>query len=90
VGDIPPALQPKLLRVLQEQEFERLGRNRTHQVDIRLVTATNRNLTGGKAGRISQRPLLPSGCVSGPVATVACAPRGDSSGLRDNETVVSV
>ena len=44
VGDIPPALQPKLLRVLQEQEFERLGGTRTHQVDVRLVAATNRNL----------------------------------------------
>src|ERR1700704_5232039 len=44
VGDIPPALQPKLLRVLQEQQFERLGSNRTHQVDVRLVAATNRNL----------------------------------------------
>ena len=44
IGDIPPALQPKLLRVLQEQEFERLGSNRTHQVDVRLVAATNRNL----------------------------------------------
>src|SRR4030088_2934050 len=44
VGDIPPALQPKLLRVLQEQEFERLGSTHTHQVDVRLVAATNRNL----------------------------------------------
>jgi formate hydrogenlyase transcriptional activator len=44
VGDIPPALQPKLLRVLQEQEFERLGSGLTHKVDVRLVAATNRNL----------------------------------------------
>ena len=44
VGDIPAGLQPKLLRVLQEQEFERLGSTRTQQVNIRLVAATNRNL----------------------------------------------
>ena len=44
VGDIPPALQPKLLRVLQEQEFERLGGTHTHRVDVRLVAATNRDL----------------------------------------------
>jgi formate hydrogenlyase transcriptional activator len=44
VGDIPQALQPKLLRVLQEQEFERLGSGHTHKVDVRLVAATNRNL----------------------------------------------
>src|SRR5258707_6021269 len=45
VGDIPSALQPKLLRVLQEQEFERLGSTRTHKVDVRLVSATHRDLT---------------------------------------------
>jgi transcriptional regulator with GAF, ATPase, and Fis domain len=44
VGDIPPLLQPKLLRVLQEQEFERVGSGRTHQVNVRIVAATNRNL----------------------------------------------
>jgi transcriptional regulator with GAF, ATPase, and Fis domain len=44
IGDIPPPLQPKLLRVLQEQEFERLGGGRTRRVDVRLVSATNRDL----------------------------------------------
>ena len=44
VGDIPSALQPKLLRVLQEQEFERLGSGHTHKVDVRLVAASNRSL----------------------------------------------
>src|SRR5207302_10962895 len=43
-GDIPPELQPKLLRVLQEQEFERLGSTKTIKVDVRLVAATHRDL----------------------------------------------
>jgi formate hydrogenlyase transcriptional activator len=45
IGDIPPVLQPKLLRILQEQEFERLGGNRTLKVDVRVVAATNRDLS---------------------------------------------
>jgi formate hydrogenlyase transcriptional activator len=45
IGDLPLALQPKLLRVLQEQEFERLGSNRTVRIDVRLVAATHRDLS---------------------------------------------
>jgi formate hydrogenlyase transcriptional activator len=44
IGDLPPAVQPKLLRVLQEQEFERLGSGRTHRIDVRLVAATHHDL----------------------------------------------
>src|SRR5208282_356687 len=44
IGDIPLELQPKLLRVLQEREFERLGSTRTKQVNVRVIAATHRNL----------------------------------------------
>jgi formate hydrogenlyase transcriptional activator len=46
IGDIPLTLQSKLLRVLQEQEFERLGSGRTHRINVRLIAATHRDLSG--------------------------------------------
>jgi formate hydrogenlyase transcriptional activator len=57
VGDIPLELQPKLLRVLQEQAFERLGSTRTSRVDVRLVAATNRNLEEMVAARTFRSDL---------------------------------
>jgi formate hydrogenlyase transcriptional activator len=51
IGDIPPELQPKLLRVLQEQEFERLGSTQTTRVDVRVVAATSRDLPQMVASR---------------------------------------
>ncbi len=57
VGDIPLELQPKLLRVLQEQEFERLGSTQTIRVDVRLVAATNRDLGEMVAARTFRSDL---------------------------------
>ncbi len=55
IGDLPLALQPKLLRVLQEQEFERLGSGRTHRINVRLVAATHRDLAEmGREERVPQ------------------------------------
>src|SRR5712664_1737746 len=58
VGDLPIELQPKLLRVLQEQEFERLGGNRTQRVDVRVVAATNADLSKRVAERAFRSDLF--------------------------------
>ncbi|AAS94455.1 sigma 54-interacting transcriptional regulator [Nitratidesulfovibrio vulgaris] len=55
IGELPPGIQAKLLRVLQEREFERLGSNRTRRVNVRIVAATNRDLAAQvDAGRFRQ------------------------------------
>src|SRR5256884_6415790 len=57
IGDIPIELQPKLLRVLQEQEFERLGSTRTQRVDVRVLVATNASLSQLVAEKKFRRDL---------------------------------
>jgi len=61
VGDMTPNLQLKLLRVLQEQEFERVGGEETVRVDVRVISATNRgHQAGSRGGALSRGSLLPS------------------------------
>src|SRR5580700_1296216 len=72
VGDIPLALQPKLLRVLQEQEFERLGSGRTHRVDVRLVAATHRDLERMVRHDLFRSDLYYRLCVSDAKTFVLC------------------
>ena len=77
VGDIPLELQSKLLRVLQEQEFERLGGTKTIRVDVRLVAATNRDLAAMVADKQFRSDLyLPPERVSDRQSAAARAARG--------------
>ncbi len=59
IGDLPLPVQPKLLRLVQDKAYERVGETRTRVVDVRILTATNRDLTAETAaGRFRERPLL--------------------------------
>jgi len=74
-GDIPSALQPKLLRVLQEREFERLGSGSHAQVDVRLVAASNRSLVKMVArGQFRSDLYYRSECLPNLAAGAARAP----------------
>ena len=82
VGDLSPATQAKLLRVLQDQEFHRLGGTRVLRTDARIVAATNQDLAERiREGRFRRGPLLPAERDPDPPAAAARAARG-SAGAR--------
>ena len=77
VGDMTPLVQSKVLRVLQEQRFERVGGNETIATDVRIIAATNRDLEAmTEQGGVSPGPLLPPQRLQHQIAAAARADRG--------------
>src|SRR5204863_7967055 len=77
IGDVPPTMQGKLLRVLQEREVRRVGENRTRAVNVRVLAATNRDLLRGRACRaVSSGSVLSSQGGRDRRAAVARTARG--------------
>ena len=77
IGELPPALQAKLLRFLQDKQFERVGENRTRHADVRIVAATNRDLDADvKAGRFREDLLYRLNTFEMTVPRAARAARG--------------
>ena len=80
IGDLPLDLQTKLLRVLQEREFERVGSSRTVKTDVRVIAATNADLPARiQDGRFRERPLLPAERGAAGDASTAAAAGGPGS-----------
>ena len=72
ISELPPQVQVRLLRVLQEKEIERVGGKKTIKVDVRIVSATNRDLEDlVEKGTVPGRPLFPFECLSYPGAAAA-------------------
>ena len=75
IGDLPMEIQPKLLRLLQEREYERVGENVTRQAEVRVIAATSRDLkTARRRGRLSRRPVFSAQRHHGGNASAAAAP----------------
>ena len=90
IGELPPEIQVKLLRVLQEGEFERVGRHARRRVDVRVIAATHRDLETAVAdGTLPRRPLLPPERVPIPCRRCASAPRTSRGSCGSSSTATS-